>query len=579
MAKFDLLTLLTLNASGFEKGINRAKKSSQEFKSGMQTVSTGVKAAFGTMFAVIGGGLTVVEGFKKSIGATQGTADAFEKTLGQMGTAADMFFKTLSSGDWSNFLQNMTAALKAGGEYAEVLDEIGDRQRSVDIYTKEEQVKLAGFEEQFRDTSLSPEQRQKALNSYKDLKLRILTAQRQINQEVLDAEENKYSTLAQLDKDYIMYVISNYDREIENIRKANENIKRLNEIRNASTTQSSGMYSYSIKDPNAAKNEAAFMASLTKNEREWMQLMSSYNKLNDEELNKIKNARIAQLDIDIEIASIGKEVIRQQNSINTATEQERKEREKINALINKQKQAEAELSRQKGELSGFKPMESLTSSGVVGGDLAPDFSKLSTDTANEVVSGNQRMSDSYFSLGNAISSVSNSMMQMLEDGKVTGGEFAAFMSQVFAQIVTVMEEAAVASLTAKMGETTGVVAMEGTQAEAAIASKSIQKGGWAGLALAVAGIAAVAALFASIKGNMNKYAAGGIIPGFSVAGDNVPVLANSKEMIINQQQQARLWDFISTGGSGRGGNVTFKVQGTELVGVLNNMDKKYGKLI
>lgn len=49
-----------------------------------------------------------------------------------------------------------------------------------------------------------------------------------------------------------------------------------------------------------------------------------------------------------------------------------------------------------------------------------------------------------------------------------------------------------------------------------------------------------------------KFATGGIVPGGSVAGDNVVVRANSGEMILNMDQQKKLFDMIARGG-GYGG--------------------------
>jgi hypothetical protein len=67
MSKFDIFTTLTMNASGFNSGINSAKKSFEQFGKGVQTISTGIKTAFASMLGVIGLGAGVFEGVKKSI--------------------------------------------------------------------------------------------------------------------------------------------------------------------------------------------------------------------------------------------------------------------------------------------------------------------------------------------------------------------------------------------------------------------------------------------------------------------------------------------------------------------------------
>ena len=50
---------------------------------------------------------------------------------------------------------------------------------------------------------------------------------------------------------------------------------------------------------------------------------------------------------------------------------------------------------------------------------------------------------------------------------------------------------------------------------------------------------------------------GGIVPGSSYTGDNMLASVNSGEMILNQQQQARLWNELSGLRNGaNGGNIT-----------------------
>ena len=69
------------------------------------------------------------------------------------------------------------------------------------------------------------------------------------------------------------------------------------------------------------------------------------------------------------------------------------------------------------------------------------------------------------------------------------------------------------------------------------------------------------------------FANGGIIGGNSYSGDNVFARVNSGEMILNQSQQGRLFD-IANGGGSSGGEVTFRIQGSTLVGVLSNHNRK-----
>lgn len=91
-------------------------------------------------------------------------------------------------------------------------------------------------------------------------------------------------------------------------------------------------------------------------------------------------------------------------------------------------------------------------------------------------------------------------------------------------------------------------------------------------------IAAVAALGAAVAGAISmaksqKFANGGIVGGSSFTGDRVTANVNSGEMILNKAQQARLFK-LANGGAVGGNQVEFHISGTELVGVLNNQNRK-----
>ena len=94
-----------------------------------------------------------------------------------------------------------------------------------------------------------------------------------------------------------------------------------------------------------------------------------------------------------------------------------------------------------------------------------------------------------------------------------------------------------------------------------------------GAALAIAAIGAVTALLLTSFG---KFAGGGIVKAPGVFGDRNLAQVNGGEMIMNGNQQQRLWNILN-GSSGIGGNgggeVRFRIRGAELEGVLENYKK------
>lgn len=127
----------------------------------------------------------------------------------------------------------------------------------------------------------------------------------------------------------------------------------------------------------------------------------------------------------------------------------------------------------------------------------------------------------------------------------------------------------------------GAEAAANTAAATAGAAKAVSWLPIVGPILAVAAIAAVIGgiLAARSKG---KYASGGIIPGSSKIGDFNIARVNGGEMILNTRQQANLFSMLDKNrlpqSSVSSGEVTFRIQGDTLVGVIDNYNKKRSRI-
>ena len=93
-------------------------------------------------------------------------------------------------------------------------------------------------------------------------------------------------------------------------------------------------------------------------------------------------------------------------------------------------------------------------------------------------------------------------------------------------------------------------------------------------------VASILSLFSSFS-SLPKFENGGVVGGHSFSGDKVLARLNSGELVLNKGQQNRVYDLINQGTSTNApmnGNVTFRIEGKQLVGVLNNYNSSKSRL-
>ena len=99
---------------------------------------------------------------------------------------------------------------------------------------------------------------------------------------------------------------------------------------------------------------------------------------------------------------------------------------------------------------------------------------------------------------------------------------------------------------------------------------------WDWIAAAISGTATMIGTIAAIKSatKVGSYASGGIVPGNSLSGDNVPAFLNSQELVLNKAQTTNLASQL-TEGRGRQ-ELSGKVQGRDLVLAIRNYQLSIG---
>ena len=125
----------------------------------------------------------------------------------------------------------------------------------------------------------------------------------------------------------------------------------------------------------------------------------------------------------------------------------------------------------------------------------------------------------------------------------------------------------------QIAENAAIATSEGTKA-AAEGAAAAAGGASAVSSIPVVGpvlaVAAVAAIVAAIIAGMQKFSTGGIVGGNSFSGDKTVARVNSGEAVLTRQQQSTLFDILNGKTSVGGGQVEFKIRGSDLIGAINN---------
>ncbi len=170
--------------------------------------------------------------------------------------------------------------------------------------------------------------------------------------------------------------------------------------------------------------------------------------------------------------------------------------------------------------------------------------------------------------------LSNAKSQANDIKAVTGG-----ISQMMGSIARVTDDATaswlnyVGGILSSAGQLIAAIQAV-TCANSALSASQTPIIGWMAVGVAVASTIAAFA-------NIPKFQDGGIVGGYSFSGDNVLARVNSGEMILNKLQQRNLFTLLENGSPISKGNneVSFKIQGKELVGVLRNYNNKISKVL
>lgn len=190
--------------------------------------------------------------------------------------------------------------------------------------------------------------------------------------------------------------------------------------------------------------------------------------------------------------------------------------------------------------------------------------------------------EKFTAIGDSIFDTVNNVMNFIESLQKLNQMFET-ISQTRQTLASINSTATAQEIANSNAETTAALTETSAKSGEAIAGATASGAKLAfpyNLIAIAAGVAAVIAALSAI----GSFADGGIIKGKTSVGDLNLARVNSGEMILNGSQQDRLFRILNGEGSikqqiSSGGQVEFRIKGSELVGVLKNHQNKFSKVI
>lgn len=596
-AKNDLIVRLLLDNAQFVGGVRSSSKEMMRMRASIEK-GTGILDSFtgglikGAMkfaswgAAAAAAGKVLTDAFMSS----EQNADDYRRMQEQANSAYNTFVTSIESGNWSNFFSNMSNAISSARELYDAFDRLGSIRQNDMPLIAQQQAKVRQLRMQIADNNLSTSER-KQLQKQLEVENKKLTNLRKkeakasmdaglkgIEQSLLERGVSKkqaqYLAKKMVSESGGQALYDYADKEIAKLRKKIttdistdlEGVMTTEEV-NSMTADERRRYNWlqAIKQGESDENRIKGLEAYTQ----------GFNIISDIAMQNMRDNRYMQRNVGGGSRTGGAKTpaaARQEaevGSLNYISETIlRLKRERGNTLdTSKQAAIDAQISElvaQRIRLNyGDRKMETIgaqsTPTGFVGvGAAAEQLSekikkiKEAQEATNMLRKEltDDAMQSSVYGLIDAFSALGD-----IVGG--TAGKFISFAAQSAASIAQLLAQ------NAQLLASAQAAALGGAAKSAFQLPFPFNLAMWASLSATVLGI------FASLP----KFAEGGIVGGLS-GGDRNLARVNAGEMILNNTQQRRLFAMLDGKASPSGGNVTFRISGDALVGVIENYNRK-----
>lgn len=587
MAGSAIVARLQLDSKDYDKKLAEAKKKTSDFAKGGGAGLTDMVGKFKTLAGAVAACKAAQEVFNATIQSSQTIGDAYTVVVSQCKGAVDEFVYAMANADFSGFNDGLKGIFKNAKEAAQAMDALGNAQISFDYLT-------AGYKSDFKtnmgtakDKSKSLTERQaaydaalgdldkigEAVQTYTDKAIKAVVESAQAKGNNIN---ESFITRENIDRVFKLDLSANGDAEKAALADRYKEFKKISkEMREqerlaAAYSQQLTLGNVPQKDraktlekQRAAEAKAAelrakinsddmqmaalYNAMLVKGTDEWLKGLADLVTKADNANSQYQELKTSSLEVKNQLASAGKEADKLAASAAKAAQA-------AAAAANEARAREAGIL---GNIAANNPANAKVA-GIGGGSSVsaiPDKIEMPAAVTEDAT----KRAEEY-----------NNALKVLEETSVSASEGLGAIGNIMGTIGGAMGEGAGAwmnyagSIISAVGSALpSLEALAAAQAAAAATKTALSP--WT----VIASVAAVGSIVAAMA-NLPKFATGGVVPGNMMSGDNVLIRANSGEVVLTKSQANNIGDRLN---GGMNGKVVFKIEGSTLVGVLNNNQK------
>ena len=618
----DIIARLLLQTGDFNRNLASAKNDVKNLSGTLGSMGGALTKVAG----IFGVTATAVGAFEKSMNSSQKLNDLYENTMGGLKGAVDEFFYSIANGDWTNWFNGISGVIDKAKEAKAALDDLGNTSMSYNYFNAKN---MADFSDQLaiiKDKTSSKEQVEEAKKRVKE----ILDSQKEISQVYSDAandalkkQVSKFTGIESTDlklfdiEDILRIDVTavkdetkaKLEQQYKDYQKIYNDVLNRHKITKTFNT-SAGIQSYTNTDWDAVARE---MQGIIPAYKEAILYNGILNKATDEELKQM-------MELGQTAANVQRAYSSMVQTANKATQKDivtpktsPKAVEKFTSQLEKMKNDLAEWNRKldDGLAKGTDTTEAVKKVAALQKaikeledkrhqiDLEIKYSMPVQDVRQaadmRAISNPTSIPKDALDLKkidvtkNGIMSIGDAAKKAFSDNIESMYAFAeglGYMGQMADSVGGAFEAMGASSMASIYQVASSIMqgVQQFTQIAAAAKSAAVAQGVASASAMPfpfnLAAIATVVATITSIFASFAKFADGGIVGGNSFSGDRQLVRVNSGEMILNKNQQARLFNLLD--GDGQSGRVIrvdgeARVSGKDMYIAIRNYMKSTNK--